>query len=283
LRRRPTRSKRGLGRRRRSTYPSRRRRGRRISNRKILNLTSTKKVDRLQPVVVAADGTGATGPLLVGTGFASLFIASARNQSLSDWRSVRNTSTCYIRGYKEKLNITIGGGGTWSWRRIVFYYKGPLLRNAYSDTGAGEQYDTLGSGAGGIPQRAIGPISNAVQSIIEGILFAGSGSQDWNDSFRASVDTSRVTLHSDKIKSFNPSNESGRVHNANYWYPVNKNIVYDDDESGQSRVSSPYSVSSKAGCGDLYVYDLVRLETPATTGEASFKFWPEASFYWHEK
>jgi len=63
---------------------------------------------------------------------------------------------------------------------------------------------------------------------------------------------------------------------------MNKNLVYDDDESGDNETTNYYSVDSRAGMGDYYIYDII---TPGAGGVASDQILltSNASLYWHEK
>lgn len=63
---------------------------------------------------------------------------------------------------------------------------------------------------------------------------------------------------------------------------MNKNIVYDDDESAITETPDFYSVDSKAGMGDYYIMDIIQ---PGTGGSSTDLFRMEitASLYWHEK
>lgn len=119
---------------------------------------------------------------------------------------------------------------------------------------------------------------------VRDMLFDGQEGVDWSDQFLAKVDTSRVTLHSDRVITINPGNESGKAMTHKYWYPTRKNIVYDDDESGASKGVSYLSVGSKLGMGNLLVYDLVGLVVPpAGPTPASMSFVPQGTYYWHER
>ena len=57
----------------------------------------------------------------------------------------------------------------------------------------------------------------------------------------------------------------------------------DLDENAQGMTSIPYSTEGKPGIGDVYIWDMVRLESPAQAGTASFQFTPEGTWYWHER
>lgn len=255
-----------------------------MTQKRILNLTSTKKRDNMQSLTIAADGTGAPGPLLVtGTGFRSLFIPSARLKSESAGDHRRNSTSIFVPGYRETVKVDVGGGDSWNWRRVVFTFKSSILRDFYENTGTGEMYDSLGDGAGNVPQRAIGVTPTTVTDLLEAIIFEGTAGNDWSNIMTAKVDNQRVTLISDRTRVYNPPNESGMSRTHRMYYSTRKTIVYDDDEFDESFATGAYSVMSKAGMGDLYIYDIVVRNSVATDGSATFRFAPEGTFYWHER
>lgn len=63
---------------------------------------------------------------------------------------------------------------------------------------------------------------------------------------------------------------------------MNQNLVYDDDEAGAAEVTNRFSVDSKAGMGDYYIYDLF---SPGTGGTSTDQIVivPNSTLYWHEK
>lgn len=244
----------------------------------------------MMPVVVATDGTGTAGPILitpeeVGGGFNSLFIPSARRLFTDPSSYGRNANTIFVRGYKDRVNVTVSGGATWTWRRTVFTLKGSILRDFFTDNSQGEQYDGLGDGAGNAPARTIGPMDDNIATLIRSVIYRGTQEVDWYDPYTAAIDNTRVTLLSDKTMTINPGNESGRTRTYRFWQPINKNLTYSSYETDQTDVSSPYSVDSKLGCGDIYVFDQVRRETPSSSTNipTQLRFSPEGTFYWHER
>lgn len=253
-----------------------------MSRKRILNITSNKKHDNV-PTAVRAPGASTTtpGPITVGTGFASLFMPSARAMSDEDsGMAHRQKQTIFARGYKERVSFNVTGGGAWKWRRIVFSMKGAQLFNQPGDS---IPFQDVSSTLIGNMQRVINTLPNAQYVRVRDYLFDGTEGSDWTDQYTAKVDTQRVTLHSDKTRVFNIGNESGKTNTFNMWTPLNKNIVYDEDESGASTPISYTSVNSKAGMGDLYVYDLVTLIIPSASGTSSVTFYPHGTFYWHER
>ncbi|AIF34848.1 capsid protein [sewage derived gemykibivirus 2] len=265
---------------------SRRIRRRPMTNRRILNVSSKKKVDTMMPLVIGNDGVGTEGPLLVtpaepGQGFNSLYIPSARDYYNTNSSHARSAETIFVRGYKERVNVTVSGGATWTWRRTVFCMKGDMLRDAWTDNSQPPQYDSLGPMAGQTPTRSIGPMDTILADVIRGLLYRGVQGSDWYDPYTAPIDTTRVTLLRDQVITINPTNDSGRTRMYRFWQPINKNLAYQSYENDESTVSGAYSVRSKPGIGDIYIFDQVRRETGAAT--ASFRFSPEGTFYWHER
>lgn len=261
-----------------------------MTRRRLLNVTSTKKFDTMMPIVVDTSGVGTDGPLLVtpddvGGGFNSLFIPSARNFTDYPTPYGRNSGTIYARGYKDRINLTVSGGATWSWRRTTFLMKGPKLRNFFLDNSQGEQYDGLGESAGAAPARTIGPMADQIADLIRAYIYRGRQGLDWYDPYTATLDKTKITVLSDKVYSINPGNESGRTRTFNFWTPLNKNIVYDGSESSQGRLSSAYSTEALPGVGDLYIFDQLRRDTPNASGTTlpTLRFSPEGTFYWHER
>lgn len=201
--------------------------------------------------------------------------------------SQRTSTTCYMRGLSENLRIQTSSGLPWFHRRICFTAKDSLFRSlAPSDTNPqNADYSAIETSNGW--QRLFVnmyvnnmPISRAV---IEGIIFKGNFNQDWNDSLVAPLDTRRITVKFDKVWTIKSGNAVGTVVDRKLWHPMNKNIVYADDERGQVEFTSRDSVTSKAGMGNYLIYDIF---TPgaAAAGDTSLMSVAAAStLYWHEK
>ena len=84
-----------------------------MSARRILNVTSRKKVDSMQPVVVLEDSTTTVGGYTSLAPLLSLFVPNARNTRTPITNpAVRNSSDIFAVGYKEKVLLTVDGGGT---------------------------------------------------------------------------------------------------------------------------------------------------------------------------
>jgi hypothetical protein len=63
---------------------------------------------------------------------------------------------------------------------------------------------------------------------------------------------------------------------------MNKNIYYEDDESGSTMNTNPFSVESNRGMGDYYIVDIFRAN-PGTTATDTLDFECNGTYFWHEK
>lgn len=114
------------------------------------------------------------------------------------------------------------------------------------------------------------------------ILFKGSQGVDWLDPILAPVDTSRVDLKYDKTQRLCSGNQSGMFKEVKLWHPMNKNLTYQDDESGEVMTTSVFSVDDKRGMGDYMVLDLFSSLLGTSTSDILSVTY-QASLYWHEK
>ena len=114
------------------------------------------------------------------------------------------------------------------------------------------------------------------------LLFKGTENQDWNDPIIAPVDTARVDLKFDKTWTLQSGNNNGIVRERKLWHPMNKNIVYNEDEIGETEGTSYYSTSSKRGMGDYYVIDIIRAGEGGGATDL-LRLDANSTYYWHEK
>jgi len=98
----------------------------------------------------------------------------------------------------------------------------------------------------------------------------------------AKTDQSRVSVKYDVTRTIASGNDRGIVRKYKLYHPMNKNLVYNDDEVGGRTTSSNYSVDSKLGMGDFWVVDLIRSRYGAASSDVMI-FSPQATLYWHER
>lgn len=234
-----------------------------------------------------SDGTDPfQGALVTGTGFASLFCPSARaSVERNVGEAGRSRQLTFSVGYKERVQIHIVGGGVWKWRRLVFTLKGSALYEDPNTEWNLPWYDKSVDTADCDMVRLINQPTPDQAAAIRAKIWDGTEGVDWASEFTAKVDTSRITPLYDRVKTFNPGNESGMSRTFRLWHPTRKNLMYDEDEGvGPGSFGGAYaSVDGKPGMGDLYVYDIMFLAVPAAAGNASCTFDPEGTYYWHER
>lgn len=267
-----------------------------MNNKRILNLTSRKKRDTM--LVMSRGGSTGTAtkaafqmtPNPYGLTNAFLWCATARDMSLTNPggfatirdEASRTSSTCYMRGLSETIEIQTNSATPWQWRRICFTIRDPTIFTV------GTPYQPYLETSNGYSRLLYNlAYENATdQSVLEGIrevVFKGQLGVDWDEYITAPVDTRRVTLKSDRTTIIRSSNDVGILRRDKRWYPMNKNLVYDDDESGGGTLpQNVYSTSGKAGMGDYYILDFFRAGLNSqTTDRLSLNI--SSSLYWHEK
>lgn len=268
-----------------------------MTKKRILNVTSRKKKDTMLTTSNTSN-TGAQQTIAVGSGYVAgnnagyfLWAATARDlipgtggtlAAISN-EANRTATTCFMRGLSEHVRIQTSSGLLWFHRRICFTYKGDdPFNTGFSDVGANQLFSETSNGTSRLFfNNNINNTPN-FQNNAHSTLFRGTQGNDWNDILTATVDTRRVTLKFDKTWTMQSGNAQGLVRERKLWHPMNKNLVYDDDESALGETTNNFSVGGKQGMGDYYVYDII---IPGTGGTASdlLQINSSSTLYWHEK
>lgn len=257
-----------------------------MTRRRILNVSSIKKKDNALTLAINDTATDAQplGDPYVLTGdnpYGFLWCPSARpNRSFltEHGRSLRHT---FVRGFKERLIMETSTGAAWIWRRIVFAMKGPAFRSVFP-VGTLYQHDNTNG-----VQRAMwnllgsGPDAEPSRDALESVLFQGVVNRDWSDRINASTDPERVTILSDRTRKFNSGNENGRYFTSAAWQPINKNLIYNEDEDGDDKTTDVWSTSGRSGVGDIYIYDMYRCVAGLVEDTMSVN--AQCAYYWHER
>jgi len=212
------------------------------------------------------------------------WIATARDNAITGQapstvfdESGRTSHTCFMKGLRENVEITTNDGLPWQWRRVCFTMKGTALINTQV-TGYTLQLEAS-DGWKRVVNTAYG---SAAVGAIQALLFRGAAGVDWSNLLTAPVDTTNINVMYDKYRNIRAGNEQGTIRNYKMYHPMNKNLVYDDDEQGGKESGNAFSTVGKPGMGDYYVVDIFQ---PRTGGTASsvLRFEPTATLYWHEK
>lgn len=200
----------------------------------------------------------------------------------------RTSHTCYMRGLSEHLKIQTSSGVPWLWRRVTFTLKdigGPFQITQPSDASPVTPTTVFADTSVGMVRTWIDvSINNSPNTFISqrNILFKGTEGSDWNDTMTAPIDTTRVTLKSDVTRRISSGNSNGVYREYKVWHPMNKNLVYDDDENGPTETGAYFSTSSRAGMGDYYILDIIAPGTGSTASDI-LQITSTSTLYWHEK
>lgn len=195
--------------------------------------------------------------------------------------SSRQAQTAYLRGYKETTTIRLTGGTPWRRRRIVFSAKGLPARLLSADTTFVSAYYSLIQNTLGVVRQTT-PLGTTQVQAIQTFLFKGTANLDWFSPFNAKLDTQFFKIHSDRTLSFNPGNSTGQTKLVKQWIPMNHNMVYDDDENGDSSIpTSGFANQGRSGMGDVYIVDFY--QSTLTTASDGLVVNNEGTLYWHEK
>nr|QVW56421.1 MAG: capsid protein [Gemykibivirus] len=264
---------------------------RRTSSRRVLNLTSVKKrdtmltltnvlADRTRPATYTANDAFIAGGTTTPYVFA--WCPTARVNDTGSGKgtryetATRSSNVCYMRGLSERIELQSSTGNPWQWRRILFTTKGFVSTVAQSSNFYLSNLTSNGY------RRTVNEIYGSNLIILYDLLFSGSQGTDWDDPMIARVDTSRVTLLYDKVRTFSSGNQYGMVKRFKFWHPFNKNLVYNDDEVGGGEFGASVSTFGKPGMGDVLVIDVIKAGgSSASTDLLSFR--PNSTLYWHEK
>nr|QJB18703.1 MAG: capsid protein [Genomoviridae sp.] len=271
-------------RRSRPTYRRTYRKRRVMSTRRVLNITTTKKRDIMASytnvVIPRNDGnttyTADAALLQAYTGttknvYSFLWCATARSSTTSPEETDRNDSRTYMRGLKERIEIQTSSGAPWQWRRICFSKKGSFY--PVSTTFA-PYYFTSNGYTRTVNQVPTGYLATE--------LFDGGQNKDWLDLMSARTNRRLITVHYDKTISLQSGNASGVLQVFNRWHPMNKTLLYQEEESGGDTSGAVYATQGRIGMGDYYVVDIFQSGGGATATD-QLSFMPQATLFWHEK
>lgn len=253
-----------------------------MTRRKIMSMTSTKKRDTMAPAnwdgtswVPAAQNVIGQG----GTINMFLFPATARNTVTTEAtpsEARRSKKYTFARGFKEVVHMESSTNSPWEWRQIVFSMKGLGHHVAVND------YVAYGGPGVGYMRGQRLVLDGKMKQDVSTILFQGVKGLDWLTEMVAPINTSAVTLHRDRTRRIFSNNDVGSIRTYKDWTPLNKSLVYADNESGDQSDSSRWSVDTKPGMGDVFVVDLIRGAIGSLASDVLL--WrSNVTYYWHEK
>lgn len=205
-----------------------------------------------------------------------------QNAPWSNAPSARTSSTVYMKGLAEYVEITTNTGIPWLWRRIVVSSKGVAAAlNALQPI----QYAVDATANGDLTGylRLSNDMSTSVRTQFFNYLFKGAQAIDWYDPLIAPVDNSLYHVHYDRTITIQSGNEEGVYRRMKFYHKFNKNFRYSDDETGTDVTFSPWATRSDNGSllGDVFIVDMIFPRGGATASDA-LGFNPQSVLYWHE-
>lgn len=228
-------------------------------------------------------------------GCSALFLWNATARTLYDdlgtgnpviAESARTSTTCYIKGLSEHIRIQTSSPLPWFYRRVVFCLKFDSFSTAESSPLFPPRDYYVPAGTTGPVRSMYNFINNNTTPLslatIQSFMFKGRGGSDWNEMIIAPLDHRRIDVKYDKTFTIKSSTSTGTVKEFKFWHPLNKNIVYQDDENNGGMDSTPTSVLSKPGMGNLFVVDIVSPGIGSAPSDL-ISINPSATLYWHEK
>lgn len=234
-----------------------------------------------------ANGSVKADTITAATGGTYLWRCTQRDRlpnSGPDTNSValRTSDICFMRGLKETIMLSTNSARTWFWRRICFTSKGhPFIGKDYNaefavETASEGWVRYVANLRGQSPD-----VWTAARNAMTTTLFRGARGIDWLDPHNAKVDNMMIKVMYDKSVMLRSGNDSGTMHRFKHWYPMNKNLYYENEESAEGETSGNVSIKGPAGMGDYYIVDFIDCVGGTTTDTITFL--PQATLYWHER
>lgn len=247
-----------------------------MSRKTLLNITSKKKRDDM----LSYNGT-ATAPTLQPSNVlgAYLYSPSMRTKELPgipedpNSNARRSSEYTFARGYAERIQLTVSNGNPWQWRRIMVFNKD---LDFYPDFTRWSRETTTQ----GFMRLLTNSSGTATYNQTAALLFEGAFGLDWNDPMIAPIDTKRVKVYSDRLMTINPGSTDGKSMLIKRWYPINKSIVYDDQQQGKSETPALNSTVGRPGAGDFLIIDLF---ASSGAGTSQIQVQMQGTYYWHER
>lgn len=264
-----------------------------MTRKAILNTTSRKKRNGMLSFTSTATSGGGLnlapylGAAYVNASTNGMFLWNATAQSL-DAQSVipnqasRTATTCYMRGLSEHLRVSTNSGIPWFHRRICFTTKSPFQNTDTSGTLVRPTYLESSAGVQRLWFNATNNANSSDVNEIYGRVFRGQNGLDWNDALIAPTDPTRISVKFDRTWVYKSGNQVGTHKERKVYHAMNKNIVYDDDESGDAELQSYNSTQAKPGMGNYFVMDIIQALQGGTSSDI-LRIDSNATLYWHER
>lgn len=255
-----------------------------MTSRRVRDIASRKKYDTI---------FGATENDVQATGQANIFAGTNYFMWCPTWRQRRTASTdehvranqeVFMRGIKDRIMVSATFSLIhrrvcfWSHRRIddarPFVFDNPDVIDAPS-------YQR---------RNLVALYPNLDEEIFE-YLFKGTVGFDYSENSRwdTPLDNKRVKVVYDKQYTITPNYAApdgaqfGKTLTRKLWHPINRKVLYDDDEEGADVNGSGWSAQTPESLGNYYVLDIFSTGQyiEGSTDQVG-TYMPESTTYWHE-
>lgn len=255
-----------------------------MTSRRVRDIASRKKYDTI---------FGATSNDVQSTGQANIFAGTNYFMWCPTWRQRRTASTdehvranqeVFMRGIKDRIMVSATFSLIhrrvcfWSHRRIddarPFVFDNPDVIDAPS-------YQR---------RNLVALYPNLDEEIFE-YLFKGTVGFDYSENSRwdTPLDNKRVKVVYDKQYTITPNYAApdgaqfGKTLTRKLWHPINRKVLYDDDEEGADVNGSGWSAQTPESLGNYYVLDIFSTGQyiEGSTDQVG-TYMPESTTYWHE-
>jgi hypothetical protein len=235
-------------------------------------------------VITGTTVNGQDGAFYVFCPTARDLFAPNGNTNVSEMAQ-RTATTCFMRGFSEHLRIQTSSPIPWFHRRICFAYKGTTFKISTGGTPIATYSPYRDDAVRGMARYWLNSANNgtaAFVGLMQDVIFKGTYNLDWNDLITAPLDTGRIDVKFDKTFTYKSGNAVGIVREHKLWHGMNKNLVYDEDETGTDETAAYYSVQDKRGMGDYYIVDMIQAGEGAAATDL-MRINNTSTLYWHEK
>nr|QJB18563.1 MAG: capsid protein [Genomoviridae sp.] len=274
-----------------------------LTRKRILNMVSVKKRDRMLMRSSTDGGVSFLPEAVAGsTNNCALYLMTGRGRSdvMSNGTANRGSHDVFWKGFSDHLLIQSTTSDPWKWRRIVFEVHAGGVSTGVDPTlylGDIGTYDidplqpsTASHGEPVAPITAAGVkryfrqmsfLSNTNMNNFLGGLFGGTVGYDFNPGqfVTARLQNENIKIHSDVTRTITSGNDSGVMKTYKIYHSLNKTMRYAGNEVG-NLMSSTYYAAPKSPLGDVYVCDLF---TQLNDAPGSLRITGQGCAYWHER
>jgi len=270
----------------RGGYNRRRYTGRRrkMTTRRVRDIASRKKYDTIFGATQNSVQSLGRVNLVSGTNYFMWCPTWRQRRTASTDEHVRANQEVFMRGIKDRIMVSATFSLIhrrvcfWSHRRIddarPFVMENPDVIDA-------PPYQR---------RNLVALYPNLDEEIFE-YLFKGTVGFDYSENSRwdTPLDNKRVKVVYDKQYTITPNYAApdgaqfGKTITRKLWHPINRKVLYDDDEEGADVNGSGWSAQTPESLGNYYVFDIFSTgqAVEGSTDQVG-SFMPESTTYWHE-